>query len=88
MSHLSNHDYDCNFIWNENVFYDLGLDQVWCINGNWIPDEERYHIDEIQQWIGIRTVISTISHGPILNCCPTGPLKKWINITVVNTIYY
>jgi hypothetical protein len=38
--------HDCNDIWNEQVFYDLGLDQVWCDNGNWIPDEYRYHIDE------------------------------------------
>ena len=38
--------YDCNDAWNEHIFYDLGLDQVWCINGNWIPDEDRYHINE------------------------------------------
>ena len=49
MSHLTDRDTvddDCNFIWNEEVFYDLGLDQVWCDNGNWIPDEYRYHINE------------------------------------------
>ena len=49
MSYLSNTgmvDDDCNLVWNEEVFYDLGLDQVWCINGDWIPDEERYHINE------------------------------------------
>jgi len=43
---LSNELYDCNDVWNEQVFYTLGLDQVWCDNGNWIPDEYRYHINE------------------------------------------
>src|SRR5437763_682404 len=33
---------DCNYCWNEWVFYELHLDLVWKSNGNWIPDHERY----------------------------------------------
>jgi hypothetical protein len=33
---------DCNYCWNEDVFYQLHLEQVWTHNGTWIPDHLRY----------------------------------------------
>ena len=35
-------DGNCNHCWNEQTLYDLGLHQVWKVNGHWIPMHERY----------------------------------------------
>jgi hypothetical protein len=36
-------DYNDNSLRNDEVFYALGLDQVWHDGGNWIPLEYRYN---------------------------------------------
>lgn len=42
-------DGDCNYCWNEQVFYQLGLDLVWKENGHWIAGHDRYPEGGTQQ---------------------------------------
>ena len=38
----SSQEGNCNYCWNELVFQQLGLHEVWKVNGLWIPQYERY----------------------------------------------